>query len=204
MKIICIGQNYRLHCQELGHKIPSEPVFFMKPDTALHRNNDPFYLPDFSNDLHYEMELVVRINRVGKCIDEKFAHRYYNEVGLGVDFTARDIQRKASEAGLPWEAAKAFDHSAAISPEFIPIEQIDDIQKLKFRCDLNGKTVQNGDCSDMIFTVDQLISHVSRFVTLKIGDLLFTGTPAGVGPLHIGDKLEGFIDNKKLIDIDIK
>ena len=204
MKIICIGQNYRKHCLELGNKIPTEPVFFLKPDTALHRNNDPFYLPDFSNNLHYELELVVRINRVGKCIEERFAHRYYNEVGLGVDFTARDLQYKQSEAGLPWEVAKAFDHSAAISPEFFPIETIDDIQNLNFRCDLNGQPVQYGATSDMIFTIDRLISYVSKFVTLKIGDLLFTGTPTGVGALKIGDRLEGFLENQKLIDIEIR
>ena len=204
MKIICIGQNYRKHCLELGNKIPTEPVFFLKPDTALHRNNDPFYLPDFSNNLHYELELVVRINRVGKCIEERFAHRYYNEVGLGVDFTARDLQYKQSEAGLPWEVAKAFDHSAAISPEFFPIEKIENIQDLQFRCDLNGQPVQYGATSDMIFTIDRLISYVSKFVTLKIGDLLFTGTPAGVGALKIGDRLEGFLEDKKLIDIEIR
>ncbi len=204
MKIICIGQNYRKHCEELNHKIPTEPVFFLKPDTALHRNNDPFYLPDFSDNLHYELELVVRINRVGKCIEERFAHRYYNEVGLGVDFTARDLQHKQSEAGLPWEVAKAFDHSAAISPEFFPIETIDDIQNLNFRCDLNGQPVQYGATSDMIFTIDRLISYVSQFVTLKIGDLLFTGTPAGVGALKIGDRLEGFLEDKRLIDIEIR
>ena len=204
MKIICIGQNYRKHCLELGNKIPTEPVFFLKPDTALHRNNDPFYLPDFSNNLHYELELVVRINRVGKCIEERFAHRYYNEVGLGVDFTARDLQYKQSEAGLPWEVAKAFDHSAAISPEFFPIEQIENIQDLQFRCDLNGQPVQYGATSDMIFTIDRLISYVSKFVTLKIGDLLFTGTPAGVGALKIGDRLEGFLEDQKLIDIEIR
>ncbi len=204
MKIICIGQNYRKHCEELNHKIPTEPVFFLKPDTALHRNNDPFYLPDFSDNLHYELELVVRINRVGKCIEERFAHRYYNEVGLGVDFTARDLQHKQSEAGLPWEVAKAFDHSAAISPEFFPIETIDDIQNLNFRCDLNGQPVQYGATSDMIFSIDRLISYVSQFVTLKIGDLLFTGTPAGVGALKIGDRLEGFLEDKRLIDIEIR
>ena len=204
MKIICIGQNYRKHCLELGNKIPTEPVSFLKPDTALHRNNDPFYLPDFSNNLHYELELVVRINRVGKCIEERFAHRYYNEVGLGIDFTARDLQYKQSEAGLPWEVAKAFDHSAAISPEFFPIEKIENIQDLQFRCDLNGQPVQYGATSDMIFTIDRLISYVSKFVTLKIGDLLFTGTPAGVGALKIGDRLEGFLEDQKLIDIEIR
>ena len=183
MKIFCIARNYVEHVDELKMgSVPSAPVFFMKPDTALLRNNDPFYVPSFSREVHYECELVVRINRVGKCIAERFAHRYYDEVGLGIDFTARDVQRAAAAAGEPWEAAKAFDHSAAISP--------------KFR--------QSASTAQMIFTVDQLISHISQFVTLKIGDLIYTGTPVGVGEVREGDELTATLEGHELLNFDIR
>ena len=207
MKIICIGRNYVDHIQELdgNRNIPPEPIFFTKPDTALLRNNDPFYVPDFSKDLHYETELVVKINRLAKCIDEKFASRCYTEVGLGIDFTARDIQRNCIEKGLPWEICKAFDHSAAISPEFIPLKELGkEIQNLHFEMRLNGETRQRGDTSLMIFGVNKIISYVSHFMTLKIGDLIFTGTPVGVGAVHPGDRLEASLEGRKLLDFDIK
>ena len=205
MKIICIGQNYRKHCEELNHKIPTEPVFFLKPDTALHRNNDPFYLPDFSDNLHYELELVVRINRVGKCIDRRFAHRYYDEVGLGIDFTARDLQRKAIAEGLPWECCKSFDYSAALSPRFIPLAELGgDVQKLNFELELNGEKRQIGNTAEMLWTVDQLIAHVSQFVMLRMGDLLFTGTPSGVGKVSAGDNLRATLCGEELLNFDIR
>ncbi|MBR2443087.1 MAG: fumarylacetoacetate hydrolase family protein [Rikenellaceae bacterium] len=207
MKIICIGRNYRAHIQELDHTdaLPTSPQFFMKPDTALHRNNDPFYLPDFSKQLDYETELVVKINRVGKYIDRRFAHRYYSEVGLGIDFTARDLQRQAIAEGLPWEMCKAFDHSAGISPEFIPLEELGgNIQDLHFEMTLNGEVCQQGWTGDMIFSVDEIIAHISKFMTLKIGDLIYTGTPVGVGPLTAGDRLVATLENKVLLDFDIR
>jgi 2-keto-4-pentenoate hydratase/2-oxohepta-3-ene-1,7-dioic acid hydratase in catechol pathway len=207
MKIICIGRNYVDHIQELdgNRNIPPEPVFFAKPDTALLRNNDPFYVPDFSRDLHYETELVVRIDRMARCIDERFASRCYHEVGLGIDFTARDIQRRCIAEGLPWEICKAFDRSAAVSPEFVPLEELGrGVQDLHFEMQLNGQTRQQGDTSLMIFGVDRLISYVSRFMTLRIGDLLFTGTPVGVGPVHPGDRLEAQLEGRRLLDFDIK
>ena len=207
MKIICIGRNYVDHIQELdGHRnTPSEPIFFTKPDTALLRNNDPFYVPDFSNDLHYETELVVKINRLAKCIDERFAARCYDEVGLGVDFTARDIQRECMAKGLPWEICKAFDRSAAISPEFVPLSRLGkNVQNLRFEMRLNGEIRQRGDTSLMIFGVNRLISYVSHFMTLRIGDLLFTGTPAGVGSVRPGDRLEAELEGRNLLDFDIK
>lgn len=207
MKIICIGRNYADHVKELndGGTIPTEPVFFLKPDTALLRNNDPFYIPSFSKDLHYECELVVRLNRVGKCIEERFAHRYYAEVGLGIDFTARDLQREAIAAGLPWERAKAFDHSAALSPEFIPLTELGgDVQHLHFDLAINGQVRQRGDTSEMLFGVDRLISYLSEYLTLKIGDLIYTGTPVGVGPVHPGDNLQATLEGRKLLDFDIR
>ncbi len=207
MKIICVGRNYVDHIRELdGHdEPPSEPLFFAKPDTALLRNNDPFYVPDFSNDLHYETELVVKINRLAKCIDERFAARCYDEVGLGIDFTARDIQRECMAKGLPWEICKAFDHSAAISPEFFSLKKLEKpVDNLHFEMRLNGKLRQQGDTSKMIFGVNRLISYVSHFMTLRIGDLLFTGTPAGVGPVRPGDRLEAWLEGVKLLDFDIK
>lgn len=207
MKIICIGRNYVDHIQELdgNRNIPENPIFFTKPDTALLRNNDPFYVPNFSNELHYETELVIRINRLAKSIDEKFASRCCSEVGLGIDFTARDIQRKCFAEGLPWEICKAFDHSAAISPEFISLDELGgEVQKLHFEMNLNGKTVQKGDTSLMIFSVNKIISYVSHFMTLKIGDLIFTGTPVGVGAVHPGDRIEASLEGRKLLDFDIK
>ena len=204
MKIICIGKNYVAHVEELKTEIPDEPLFFMKPDSALLRNNAPFYLPDWSNDLHYEIELVIKINRIGKNIEKRFAHRYFDEIGLGIDFTARDIQYKLIEKGLPWEKAKAFDQSAVISSTFIEKTTLPNSESIIFSLNKNGKTVQNGNSKLMIFGFEEIISHISKFVTLKIGDLIYTGTPAGVGPVAIGDHMEGFLEDKKLIDFMIK
>lgn len=203
MKIICIGRNYADHARELKNDVPTEPVFFMKPDSAILANNKPFFIPDFSNEIHYEVELILKLNRLGKSIGHKFAHRYYSEIGIGIDFTARDLQQKCKEKGLPWEIAKAFDNSAAIGG-FIPIEEIEDVNNIHFRLDINGKTVQNGCTSDMIFKFDDLISYLSKYLTLKIGDLIFTGTPAGVGPVKIGDHLQAYIEDKLLLDFHIK
>ena len=203
MKIICIGRNYADHAKEMQSSVPTEPVVFMKPDTALLRNNEDFYIPEFSEEVHYEIEIVVRINKVGKYIAKEFAHRYYDEIGLGIDFTARDLQRKFKEKGLPWEKAKAFDHSAAISPVFLEKNNLD-LQNIDFQLLKNGEIVQKGNSKDMIFSIDEIISHVSKFFTLKIGDLIFTGTPAGVGKINEGDRLEGFLNNQKLLDINIK
>ncbi|MBQ5638997.1 MAG: fumarylacetoacetate hydrolase family protein [Alistipes sp.] len=209
MKIICIGRNYNDHIAEKdlggGGKRPEEPLFFMKPDTALLRNNDPFYIPRFSQEIHYECELVVRINRVGRSIEERFAHRYYDEVGLGIDFTARDIQRRAIAEGLPWESCKSFDYSAAISPQFIPLEELGGkIQELDFTLHLNDELRQTGKTSEMLWTVDQLIAHVSQYVMLRMGDLLFTGTPAGVGKVSAGDNLRATLAGHELLNFDIR
>ncbi len=207
MKIICIGRNYVDHIKELDNNdnIPKEPIFFTKPDTALLRNNEAFYIPSFSNDLHYETELVVKINRVVKAIDERFASRCYDEVGLGIDFTARDIQRNCIENGLPWEICKAFDHSAAITPKFIQLSELDkNVQDLKFEMKLNGEVKQSGNCSDMIFTVDKIIAYVSTFMTLKIGDLIFTGTPVGVGAVKGGDYISASLEGVEMLNFDIK
>ncbi len=203
MKIFAIGQNYVEHNKELNSKNPTEPVVFMKPDTALLKNNKPFYVPDFSQELHYETELIVKINRIGKNIAPRFAHRYYSETGLGVDFTARDLQRKLKAEGKPWEISKAFDNSAVIG-NFLPVEVLGNVQDIRFRLDLNGNTVQNGHSAEMIFPIDELVAYVSRFFTLKIGDILFTGTPAGVGTVKPGDKLQGYISDQKMFDFNIK
>ena len=203
MKILAIGQNYTEHNKELNSKHPTEPVVFMKPDSALLKSNKPFYLPDFSEELHYETELIIKINRLGKNIAPQFAQRYFTEIGLGVDFTARDLQRKLKANGHPWEVAKAFDNSAVIGG-FIPAEELGDIHQIEFRLDLNGVTVQQGNSKDMIFPIEELIAHVSKYFTLKIGDILFTGTPAGVGPVKVGDRLEGYIFDKKMFDFKIK
>lgn len=204
MKIICIGRNYVDHAAELNNPVPTEPVFFLKPDTALLRNNAPFFYPDFSKDVHHEVELVIKINKVGRCIGEKFASRYYSEVGLGVDFTARDLQQRCKEKGLPWEIAKAFDFSAPLSSIFLPVENFGSVNSIPFKLLKNGVVVQEGNSSDMIFNVDELIAHVSKFLTLKIGDLIYTGTPAGVGPVQINDRLQGYIDDKLMFDFEVK
>ena len=204
MKIICIGRNYVAHAKELENEIPVEPIFFMKPDSALLRNNDPFYIPDWTNEVHHEVELVIKINRIGKNIEKQFAHRYYDEIGLGIDFTARDIQAQLKSKGLPWEKAKAFDQSAVLSSTFFPKSIIPDDESIFFKLNINGETVQEGDSGLMIFGFDELISHVSKYVTLKIGDLIYTGTPAGVGPVKIGDRLEGFLEGKKMFDFMVK
>lgn len=202
-----MARNYAAHAAELhdGGEVPREPVFFLKPDTALLRNNDPFYVPSFSDEVHYECELVVRINRLAKCIDRRFAHRCYDEVGLGIDFTARDRQREAIAEGLPWELCKGFDHSAALSPEFIPLAELGgDVQRLRFALEVNGQTRQRGDTAQMLFTVDRLIAAVSRYTTLRMGDLLFTGTPAGVGPVQPGDTLRATLEGRELLRFDIR
>lgn len=204
MKIICIGRNYVAHAKELNNEVPDEPVFFMKPDSALLRNNDPFYLPGWTNDVHHEIELVVKIKRLGKNIGKRFAHRYYDEIGLGIDFTARDIQQKLKEKGLPWEKAKAFDQSAVLGNTFIDKKEFPDLKNISFRLLKNGNIVQEGNSSLMIFDFDEIISQISRYITLKIGDLIYTGTPAGVGAVGIGDRLEGFLGERKLFDFEIK
>ena len=204
MKIICIGRNYVAHANELNNEIPEEPVFFMKPDSALLRNNDPFYIPDWSNDVHHEIELVIKIKRIGKNIEKRFAHRYFDEIGLGIDFTARDVQQQLKEKGLPWEKAKAFDQSAVISSTFLDKTVFPDQEAINFKLNVNGKTAQEGNSKMMMFEFEEIIAHVSKYVTLKIGDLIYTGTPAGVGPVKIGDHLEGYLEDKKLLDFMIK
>ncbi len=203
MKIICIGRNYVAHAKELNNEVPSKPVFFMKPDSALVTDNRPFFYPDFSNDVHHELEVVIRIDRLGRSIEERYANRYFSEVGLGVDFTARDLQSEMKSKGLPWEIAKGFDYSAPIS-HFLPVTQFKELHNLSFRLDLNGKTVQEGNTSLMIFSFEKIISYVSRFMTLKTGDLIFTGTPAGVGPVSINDRLEAYLEGEKMMDFPVK
>ena len=203
MKIICVGWNYPDHNLEMKHETVSEPVIFMKPDSALLRENKPFFIPDFSKQVEYEVELVVRINRLGKNISEKFASRYYEEVALGVDFTARDLQQRQRVLGAPWEIAKAFDNSAVIS-DFIPLSTLANAEGISFSLSKNGVEVQRGNTRDMLFSVNQIIAYVSQFFTLKIGDLIYTGTPAGVGPVVMGDYLEGFIEGNKMLNFFVK
>ena len=203
MKFICIGRNYRDHALELNNQVPSEPVIFMMPDTALLRGNSPFYIPQFSNEVHHEVEILVRICKVGRSIEERFAHRYYDEIGIGIDFTARDLQDELKKKGLPWEKAKAFDSSAYVS-EFFPKSKYGDLTNLNFGLKINGETKQSGNTSEMIFTIDQIISYVSRFFTLKIGDIIFTGTPAGVGRVNANDVLELFIEEESMAICKIK
>lgn len=204
MKIICVGRNYVAHAIELNNEVPGEPVLFMKPDSALLRNNDPFYIPDWSNDVHHEIELIVRINRVGKNIEERFAHRYYDEIGIGIDFTARDVQNALKDKGLPWEKSKAFDHSAVICSDFVPVEALPNRKAIQFRLDKNGTPVQEGNSALMIFSIDKIIEQVSKYFTLKIGDLIYTGTPAGVGQVRVGDRLEGYLEGVKKFDFLVK
>ena len=205
MKIIAIGMNYSLHCKELhaDEPVPQEPVVFMKPDSALLKDSKPFFIPDFCQQVDYETELVVRINRLGKNISERFAHRYYDAVTVGIDFTARDLQKKLRARALPWELCKSFDNSAAIG-DFIPVSELDNVQQLGFHLDIDGQTVQTGNTKDMIFHIDTLIAYISRFMTLKIGDLIFTGTPAGIGPVKIGNHLEGYLEDKKVLDFYVR
>ncbi len=205
MKIIAIGMNYPLHCKELhaNEILPEEPVIFMKPDSALLKDGKPFFIPDFSKEMEYETELVVRINRLGKNISERFAHRYYDAVTVGIDFTARDLQRKFRAEGKPWELCKGFDNSAAIG-DWIPVERFADVQDLHFHLDIDGKTVQSGYTAEMLFGIDRVIAYVSQFCTLKIGDLIFTGTPVGVGPVQIDNHLEGYLENEKVLDFYIR
>lgn len=196
--------NYAAHNKELHHTLElTEPTIFMKSDSSLLKDGKPFFIPDFSSEIHYEMELVVKIDRLGKNIAERFAHRYYSEVTVGIDFTARDLQRRLREQGLPWEISKAFDNSAVIGT-FIPLEEAGNVNQLSFHLDMNGKTVQQGNTADMLFSVDQIIAYVSRFFTLKIGDLIYTGTPVGVGPVSIGDHLEGYLGERKLLDFHVR
>jgi acylpyruvate hydrolase len=203
MKIVCIGRNYAEHAKELNNPLPTEPLFFIKPDSAVLRNNDPFYLPDFSDDIHYEAEIYVRMHKKGKNIEEQFAHRYYNEIGIGIDLTARDIQHRCKEKGLPWEKAKGFDGSAPLS-NAVPLTEFRDIQDIRFELRKNGEVVQRGHTADMLFPVNRIIAEASRYFMLKIGDIIFTGTPAGVGRLHQGDRLEAFIEGRKMLDFHIK
>lgn len=205
MKILAVGMNYAAHTRELhGDNVHNEePVIFMKPDSAIIQKGKPFFLPDFSQRVDYETELVVRICRLGKHISKRFASRYYDAVTVGIDFTARDIQQKAKEKGNPWLLSKGFDGSAALG-DFIPKEQFEDLQNLNFHLDIDGKTVQQGYSGDMLFQIDELIEYISQFVTLKIGDLLFTGTPVGVGPVSIGQRLEGYLENQKVLDFYVR
>ena len=204
MKIICIGRNYAKHAEELNNPIPQEPVVFLKPDTAVLLKKHPFFIPEHSNNVHHEIELVVKINRLGKHIETRFAHKYYNEIALGIDFTARDVQDDCKKKGLPWEKAKAFDGSAAVS-NFFSLESLKkEINNIDFYLDINGKKVQEGNTKQMLFSVDQLIPHVSKYFTLKTGDLIFTGTPAGVGPVQREDLLELYLEGKRIFYFNVK
>ncbi len=205
MKIICVGMNYASHNKEMLHTLLlSEPTIFLKPDSSLLKDSKPFFIPDFTSEMHYETEIVVKIDRLGKNIAAKFAHRYYREISVGIDFTARDLQRKLRNDGMPWEISKAFDSSAAIG-DFVSLETLDqDINNIPFHLDINGTKVQEGNTQDMIFKVDEIIEYVSRFFTLKIGDLIYTGTPAGVGQVAIDDHLQGFIGERKVLDFFVR
>ena len=203
MKIICIGRNYAAHAHELSNAIPESPVFFMKPDTAMLLKNNPFFYPSFTKDLHYETEIVIKISKNGRHIEQAFAHRYYNEVSVGIDFTARDLQNNCKAKGLPWEIAKSFDQSAPVGT-FIKLDTLPDRENINFWLDINHERKQTGTTRDMLFDFNQLIAYVSRFVTLRIGDFIFTGTPAGVGPTKIGDHFEAYIEDQKLLDFNVK
>ena len=201
MKIICIGRNYEDHAKEMGCVSPKFPIIFLKPDSAILPKRNPFYLPHFSKEIHYEVELVYKINKVGKSIEKKFAKNYYHEIGLGIDFTARDLQKNCKEKGHPWEIAKSFDQSAVVGEKFIGVNSSGSVN---FSLQKNNKVVQKGNANQMIFSIDEIISYVSKFMTLKIGDLIFSGTPSGVGPVKIGDELKGFIENQEIFKVKIK
>ncbi|WP_392469832.1 fumarylacetoacetate hydrolase family protein [Sphingobacterium cellulitidis] len=203
MKIIAVGRNYIDHAKELNNPVPEKPVIFLKPDTAVLKDNKDFYYPEFSKDVHFEVELVLRVCNEGKHVSKKFAHKYYDAIGLGIDFTARDLQTELKSKGLPWELAKAFDHSAVVG-EFIPKENMENLENINFSLLKNEETVQQGNSADMIFDFDSLITFVSKYITLRKGDLIYTGTPAGVGPIQIGDKLEGFLEDKSMFTCQIK
>ena len=203
MKIICIGFNYKSHIEELQKTIPTVPIFFLKPETALTLRNKPFFYPLFSNNIHYETEIVIRINKLGKHIQKKFAHTYYNEIGLGIDFTARDIQSEVFKNAMPWEISKAFDGSAVLN-RFLPKTNFTDLQNINFSLFKNKHLVQQGNTSDMLFSIDEIIEYVSQFITLKMGDIIFTGTPCGIGKVEIGDELEGYIGEELMFKCKIK
>lgn len=203
MKIICIGRNYAKHVQELQNERPTEPVIFLKPDTAILPKNMPFFIPDFSSDIHHEVEILVRINRVGKYIETRFAHKYYDEIGLGIDFTARDVQAQLKEKGLPWEKAKAFDGSAVIG-NFVNKNDFSSLNSINFELTNKGISVQTGNTTDMMWKIDDIIAYVSQYFTLKIGDIIFTGTPEGVAKVNTNDVLEGFIEGKQMFKIHVK
>ena len=203
MKILCIGRNYADHIDELNNERPSEPVIFLKPDTAILKDNEPFYHPDFSNDIHHEVEIVLKINKVGKNIEARFAHKYYDEIGIGIDFTARDLQSKLKEKGLPWEKAKAFNGSAPISG-FISKSKFLDLKNLNFHLEVNGEGRQKGNTEMMLWDFNEIIAEISKYFTLKTGDLIFTGTPAGVGKVFVGDKLKAFIEGDEMMSFEVK
>ena len=204
MRIFAIGRNYAEHIKELNNERPDEPVIFTKPDTAVLRNNAPFYYPDFSKDVHYEVELVLRICKEGKNIEEKFAHKYYDAIGIGVDFTARDLQQKAKEKGLPWDIAKGFNGSAPISDKFLPLSAFGDLKNINFSLQVDGETKQQGNTSLMLFSFDYIILYLSRFFTLRAGDIIFTGTPKGVGPVKVGNVLSAYVEQEKLLQFEVK
>ncbi|CAL67212.1 fumarylacetoacetate hydrolase family protein [Christiangramia forsetii] len=204
MKIICVGRNYTEHIDELKNEKPEDPVLFQKPDTSILLKKQPFFIPDFSNDVHYEVEVLVKIKKIGKHIQEKFAHKYYDEIGLGIDFTARDLQEKLKKKGLPWEKAKAFDGAAVIGNKWLDKSELPNVDDLKFRLDKNEETVQQGNTSHMLWKIDELIAYISTYFTLKIGDIIFTGTPAGVGKVSPDDRLTGFLESNKMFSIKVK
>ena len=203
MKIICIGRNYVDHAKELGNVVPEKPVFFMKPDTALLQKNNPFFYPEFSKNVQYETEIVIKINRNGRHIEKQFAYKYFDEIGIGIDFTARDLQAEQKKKGLPWEIAKAFDQSAPVG-KFLPVSHFTDLKNIRFSLKINGQTRQQGNTGEMLFDFGDIIAYISQFVSLKTGDLIFTGTPSGVGPITINDHFELFIEDEKMLDFNVK
>ncbi len=204
MKIVCVGRNYAKHIAELQNEKPTDPVLFIKPDTAILPPRNPLYLPEFAQEFHYEVELIVKISKMGKHIAPEFAPRYYDEIGLGLDITARDLQAKLKAKGLPWEKAKAFDNSAVVSPKFLPKTQFEDLNNIQFSLQRNDKVVQEGHTAEMLWKIDELIAYISKFFTLKKGDLIFTGTPAGVGKMNINDSFVGFIETKEMFRVNVK